>query len=359
LSNQSYSVTITDANQCTYTQNIAVLRNIPPSLILVSQTNETCSNSNGQILVVVSDGRSPYSYSWSNNLTNNNPTNSGLSAGTYSVTVTDADGCVDSLSVVIGNHEGPVGHVASVSPAHCDLPDGSARLEVSGGSGNYTYNWGTMPPRTGIFETQLTGGQYIVTVSDGICEVEVIVDVPNLPGPTVNASANPSEAFVSQATIRFNDGSTNATSWYWDFSTGQYSNEQKPSFKYEVPGTYYVVITVTDDYGCTASDTITVIIHEGLEVWIPDAFSPNGDGLNDYFGPVGRGMSLDGYEMVIYDRWGKQAFLSTDYYHRWDGTINGQKVEMNAVFVYRIIIYDLLGKEYRFTGRVTLVYSTE
>ncbi|MDD4576186.1 MAG: gliding motility-associated C-terminal domain-containing protein, partial [Bacteroidales bacterium] len=159
--------------------------------------------------------------------------------------------------------------------------------------------------------------------------------------------------------VRFDDGSTGATTCYLDYGTGQDSQEQTPSFKYEVPGTYNVVLTATDDFGCSTSDTVIVIVHEGLEVWIPDAFSPNGDGLNDLFGPVARGMSLEGYEMVIIDRWGKEAFYTNDYFHRWDGTINGTKVEMNTVFIYRIKLRDIMGKEYGYSGRVSLIYGFE
>ena len=359
LTNQDYSVTITDANQCSIEQTITVGRDVPPSLILVSQINETCSDTNGQISVSVADGNPAFMYVWSINGGTNSPIINNIAAGIHSVTVTDADGCSDSLSVVITNHEAQQAIISSISPSHCNQADGSAVLEVTGGSGNYTYNWGSSPPRTSSHETLLVGGQYIVTISDGVCDVELIVDVPNLPGPSVNASASPNEAFVSKALIRFNDGSNGATSWFWDYGTGQYSEEQTPSFKFEVPGIYDVVLTATDNYGCSTSDTVKIIIHEELEAWIPDAFSPNGDGLNDYFGPVASGMRLEGYEMIIYDRWGKQVFVSNDYFSQWDGNINGEKIISNSVFVYFIKIYDLMGKEYIYKGRVTLVYSTE
>ncbi|MDD2412769.1 MAG: gliding motility-associated C-terminal domain-containing protein, partial [Bacteroidales bacterium] len=356
LSNQSYTLTVTDANQCTIEKTIEVGRDIPPTLSLVEQINETCSDSNAEITVEVSDGRPDYTYSWSCNLGYNNPTIGNLSAGTHIAIVTDADGCTDSLIILITNHEEPQVQIVSISPAHCDQADGAARLEVTGGSASYSYDWGTTPARTSNYETQLMGNHYTVTVSDGVCDVEIIVDVPNLPGPTVNASANPSEAYVSRSLIRFNDGSTGATSWNWDFGNGQYSTDRKPSYNYEHAGTYDVILTVIDDYGCSASDTVQIVIHEGLVVWIPDAFTPNGDGLNDSFGPRAKGMSLDDYEMVILDRWGKLAFITNDYYQHWDGTIYGQRVEVNSIYLYKITIKDVLGKKHLYSGRVSLIY---
>ncbi|MDD2413098.1 MAG: gliding motility-associated C-terminal domain-containing protein, partial [Bacteroidales bacterium] len=359
LTNQDYSVTITDANQCTIEKTIEVGRDIPPTLSLVEQINETCSDSNGQIAVEVTDGKPEYTYSWIGIQGLNSPIVCDICAGNYAVIVTDADGCTDSLMILITNHEEPQVQIVSISPAHCDQADGAARLEVIGGSASYSYDWGTTPARTSIYETHLLGGHYTVTVSDGVCDVAVVVDVPNLPGPTVNASANPSEAYVSRSLIRFNDGSTGATSWNWDFGNGQYSTDRKPSYNYEHAGTYDVILTVIDDYGCTASDSVVVIIHDGLKVWIPNAFTPDGDGLNDLFGPVATGMSLDGYEMVILDRWGKQAFCTTNYHHRWDGTIYGQRVEVNSIYLYKITIKDIFGKKHLYSGRVSVIYGFE
>ena len=98
---------------------------------------------------------------------------------------------------------------------------------------------------------------------------------------------------------------------------------------------------------------------EDLEFWIPNAFTPDRDGLNDMFGPIASGFINDGYEMVIYDRWGKVAFFSNDYYNRWDGSIDGRRVEINSVFVYKITIFDLFGKEHKFRGRVSIIYGLE
>ena len=359
LTNNDYSVTITDSHACTLDTTITVNRVIPPNITLTNLIHETCSDTNAVITISVNDGTPDFHYVWSNNSTNDSPTISNISQGTYIVTITDNDGCVDTAVFVVTNHEAPVPAIASVSPAHCDQFDGVACIVVTGGTGVYTYDWGVYPPRTSNCESNLNGNTYTVMVSDSICNVPIDVIVPNLPGPTAIGSAYPTAIGVDRANIHFTDNSVGATNWYWDFGTGNYLETQNPVYKYEVPGNYNVVLTVTDEYGCTDTDTIPIVIFEGIEVWIPNAFSPNGDGLNDEFGPICNAFSLNGYEMIIYDRWGKQCFYSNDYFNRWNGFVDGSRVLVNTVFVYRITIYDLLGKDYIYTGRVSLIYSTE
>ncbi len=359
LTNDNYIVTITDSHLCSLVSTITVNRIIPPSILVSNVINETCSDTNASITIIVSDGRPDYHYTWSSNPNNDYPYINNISEGTHVVTVTDSDGCVDTAIVVITNHEAPIPSVNSITPAHCDQADGAASIAVEGGSGVYTYDWGVNPPRTSNSESGLHGTTYVVIISDSICDVPLTVVIPNLPGPTAIGSANPSAIGVDRANIRFTDNSEGATSWNWDFANGHHSAGQNPVFKYEIPGNYNVVLTVTDDYGCTDTDTILVQVFEGIEVWIPNGFSPNGDGLNDEFGPIASGYSNAGYEMLIYDRWGKQCFISNDYFTRWNGKIDGVKVDMNVVFVYRITIFDLLGKEYIYTGKISLIYSTD
>ena len=74
-----------------------------------------------------------------------------------------------------------------------------------------------------------------------------------------------------------------------------------------------------------------------------------------FFKPSGLGYLESGYEMAIYDRWGKQVFYSNLFDKGWDGRIDGKKLNVNNVFTYRIVIYDLKGKDFVYTGRVTLL----
>jgi gliding motility-associated-like protein len=94
-------------------------------------------------------------------------------------------------------------------------------------------------------------------------------------------------------------------------------------------------------------------------IFIPNAFTPDGDGINEVFKPSGTGYDLKGYEMSIYDRWGKNVFTSNSFDYGWDGKIEGTKSNINAVFVYQIRIQDLRGYKKEFVGQVTILGSNK
>ena len=359
LNDQEYFVTITDDNSCTFTTSVVIGRVVPPTVTISQVVNETCNLSNGSIATSTVDGNPPYQYQWIGSSSNQSEL-TNIAAGFYVVSVTDNDGCVDSASIVITNHEPQTVTIGEIIPAHCILPDGSASVIVSGGSGSYTFDWGVTPPRTNSTENNLYSGVYIVTVNDGVCNVPIEVTVPNIPGPTAIASVSPNYfAPLSRARFRFIDASENAVSWYWDFDDQHSSVNENPVHTYEESGTYQVILEVSDDFGCTDTTSITIIVTDDMQVWIPNAFTPNGDGHNDLFGPTAMGHAEGGYEFMIYDRWGQQVFYTTHYGEQWNGTINGVKVEINTAFVYVITIYDVLGKAYRYSGTISLIYAVE
>lgn len=122
---------------------------------------------------------------------------------------------------------------------------------------------------------------------------------------------------------------------------------------YDVPDrpTAYVV-TATDDNGCKNTDTIFVDMNGTMELFVPNVFSPNGDGSNDVllvFGP-----RLFSFSFEIYDRWGKCVYVSTDQKEGWDGTFN-EKILPPQTFVYIVTGETVLGEEIKFEGNVTII----
>ena len=122
---------------------------------------------------------------------------------------------------------------------------------------------------------------------------------------------------------------------------------------YDIPdrATVYVV-TVTDKNGCTNSDTILVDINGIMEVFVPNVFSPNGDGSNDLL--VVYGPRLFNFHLEIYDRWGKRIFETNDQKNAWDGTFNDQPLAPQT-FVYMLTGETVLGDQIKLEGNVTII----
>lgn len=161
LDAQNYSVQIIDANGCT--QSASVLITEPISLTVTTSSNDVLCNAgnSGSAMVTGVDGTAPYAYVWSTGGVANMENN--LAAGTYTVTVTDANGCSSEGSVIISEPDVLVLTVSGVA-ANCGQSNGSASVVVSGGSGPFMYNWSS--GGTADIENNLAAGNYSISVTD-------------------------------------------------------------------------------------------------------------------------------------------------------------------------------------------------
>jgi len=168
LSTGIYSVTVTDANQCTETLDVTVGNNT--GTLAISNpliTNDNCGNGNGSIDITVSGGTSPYAFAWSNGATTEDIT--GLMAGVNTVTITDAGGCTLTQSFTVGNNS-PITETAIVLNENCGNNFGSINLTVSGGQSPFTYAWSTGATTEDI--NNLTAGTYNVVITDNVgCQI--------------------------------------------------------------------------------------------------------------------------------------------------------------------------------------------
>ena len=109
-------------------------------------------------------------------------------------------------------------------------------------------------------------------------------------------------------------------------------------------------------FGCADTIVKKVIVKPVANIYIPNAFSPNGDGINDIFKVKGIFIDEDKFEMFIYNRWGDLFFETYDINIPWDGTANGgTEIVQQDVYVYIVNLTDIFGEEYRFVGTVTVV----
>lgn len=140
--------------------------------------------------------------------------------------------------------------------------------------------------------------------------------------------------------------------WFWDFYGQSTSSLMSPTHQFNEQNNYAVTLMVTTDHGCRDTITKVVSVKDEYILYVPNAFTPNGDGLNDIFGA--KGLGIKKFEMMIFDRWGNQIFQSGDIQKGWDGTVRGVLVQ-DDVYVYKITAIDNNSIRHELTGHVTLI----
>lgn len=248
----TYTVTVTDANSCTAITSATVTQPAAALGLSTSTTPVACFGGNtGSIDLTVTGGTATYSYNWSNGFSGQDP--SALTAGTYTVTVTDANSCTATTNATVTQPAAPLGLSTSTTPVACFGENtGSINLTVTGGTTNYSYNWSN--GFTGQDPSALIAGTYTVTVTDA-----------NSCTATTNASITQPSASIglsaSSTPVACFGGSTGAINLTVSGGTPGYSYLWSNGFTGEDPsslsaGTF--TVTVTDANSCTATTSQTV-----------------------------------------------------------------------------------------------------
>ncbi len=181
--------------------------------------------------------------------------------------------------------------------------------------------------------------------------------------PVAGFFADPQPTNLLDTEISFTDqSSSNVVAWEWLFDVNQVlggSEEQNPVFEFPlgVGGAYPVRLIVTDGNGCTDQRTKTIIINELLNVYVPNSFTPNNDGVNDVFFVQGTDIDPTRFELSVFNRWGERVFHSKDINEVWDGSVNGGAYyAQNEVYTWQLIVYALTTVErYELSGSVVIM----
>ena len=175
------------------------------------------------------------------------------------------------------------------------------------------------------------------------------------PLPDASFSVQPQTATITDPVISITDLSTGGNFWNWNFGDADTSSVfNPPSHTYQDTGIYIITLITSTQYNCADTLLQTIIIEPDFMFYVPNAFTPNDDGVNDTFS--GKGLFISKFEMTIFDRWGNLIFFSDDINKPWDGKANhGVEIAQEEVYIYSIKVTDFKRVKHNFKGIVTLV----
>jgi gliding motility-associated-like protein len=154
--------------------------------------------------------------------------------------------------------------------------------------------------------------------------------------PIANFSFSPGFASNIEPEIQFSNASSeNATSWNWDFGDNDFSSQENPIHEYSFPSLYEVKLFASTADGCVDSTSKIVKYKEVIQIYIPNVFTPNYDGTNDFFELFAKGR-IDEFSIKIFDRWGGQIFYTDNIENSWDGKNKTGKEVQVGVYTYLI-----------------------
>lgn len=323
----NYQVRVTDARGCVDSLQAAILPAVLPAVSIPNNTPVSCKGLlDGTATALVISGNTPLSFSWNTSPPQTGITATQLAAGLYSVTITDPDGCTASASTIIMEPAQPLNSLPTINNSTCGYADGKIAISTTGGNPPYQYAWNPSVSN-GAVANAVRPGTYRVSVTDskGCNNPLNNLVVPNIGTPAVPYLGKDSSICGAGAFALLQPGIFAGYQWQ-NGSTG-------PSFQASLSGLYFV--RVSNSEGCVGTDSIRITVTNDCgEVFFPGSFSPNGDGLNDQFRPVGNVARMSQYQLEIYNRYGQLVFVGNDPFSGWNGMIKGEEA-VNGGYVWK------------------------
>jgi gliding motility-associated-like protein len=361
-----YTVTVTDSLGCPGSATTVSIGVNPPIQLTITPNDTICEGQSSSIVALANGGDGgPYTYHWSGMTnTGSSLTVSPMMSTSYTVTVTD--GCTTPFATA--NTQVMVNPLPSVditlNPYQGCIPltvDFSV-LNNTGSGTQYQWDFGDGSNSTSFApsHTYTEPGTFTIkflAVSSAGCQRQVILPdtIHAWPIPNAIISATPSVTSILYPIVQFKDVGIGANSWIWDFGdNSSLGNGQTVTHTYEIPNNYEVILFVENQYGCRDTAYTRIIIENESTLYVPNAFTPNGDGVNDMFNVYGIGIQSG--TMSIFNRWGQKIFTTDNPEKGWNGEFGDTgNVCSIGVYVYRIDVVTYTGEKRTLFGRVSLV----
>ena len=363
----NYTVNITDANGC-MSQPASVFIDVFQFLtsnLTMTTSAPLCDGGTTTVGANVTGNTGSLTWVWQNQTWNSGGpfTVQPSQTTAYVVTVTNQCGVSVSNSSTIVVHPLPVISLTPQSISGCDhVPVAFADTDPNNAGCTYTWDFGDSFTGTGSSITHNYTGTGLFTVNviltspfGCVGQGSTTADVITYQSPVADFTVASNVVSELEPTFMFIDAcSPNTIGWEWDFGDNTTDNIPSPAHTYAQRGAYVTRLIATSTGGCTDTTEMPVRIEPEFTIYVPNAFTPNGDGKNDIFFAYGN--EITAFTMNVFDRWGNLVFASTDIEHGWDGRASdGSRIAQQDVYVYRIAVIDFEGKSHRVTGSFSLL----
>ncbi len=359
----TYSATVTNTTGCRDTVTFELQQPAGPVEAAVAETSPvSCSGFSDGVLSGSANGPgSSFSYAWSTGV--NSPAISGLPAGDYQLTVTNERGCADTVAYTLQQPE-PLQLTATAEGLSCQGGDKDGRIEVqsvSGGTPPYAFSLDGVVFQENSNFAGLFAGPYTLIVQDSReCETETTQVVDPAPEITVNAGMDTSIFLGDSIRLQAQVSGGTALQYLWRYQDGsgqEVSGEE--IFVRPFVSTGYLVEVVDTVTLCQASDAVFIGVRQDRRIFVPNAFSPNGDGVNDWFLVFADDAVVEIESLRVFDRGGNMVFeregLTPNVdMQGWDGLFRGEELNP-GVFAWVAVIEFVDGRTEVFSGDVMLM----
>lgn len=300
-----------------------------------------------------------------------NPMHSFTQAGTYNITldVENEYGCTSSqtlFSYIIVNPSPNAGFTTTDTMVCTTVPvffDGTLST-IQGTITSYDWTFygaeplkisgtdsvvSTVYPNPGTYDVQL-----MVTNNFGCTDTLLISRyIDAIPYPEASFYPDTLILQMPDTTIQMINTSRYYNQWEWSFGNGTSSRERNPVAIYPDSGTFDITLLISNELGCVDTAIITIRVLEQETFFVPTAFTPDGDGLNEFFSPKGRGIA--DYELTIFDRWGQVLYRTKSLKLGWNGKDRFGNDVPPGIYAYRVDLEWFTGKKYTTLGSISLV----
>jgi gliding motility-associated-like protein len=359
----SYKMTMLDANGCEWSKQV-ILTSPSELNSIITSTDLTCYQNNSGTITIeeTTGGVVPYVVSFDGGQNFGQATSmTGLSVGDYFVVIQDENACTYNQTITI-NQPDELSVNEFVNDASCyGVCDASIGVLANGGTPPYTYQWeGEDVIQNSTEQLGICAGNYELNLTDvNGCALGVPFYLSS-PDQIIADFYIPADEYsILASEVFFQNSSIGAVSYSWDFGDGSNLNyEHNPSHLYDDKKgrVYSVTLIASNEYGCNDTLKQIITIEDRLIYYIPNAFTPNGDEVNQTFKPVfNAGFTAEDFTLEIFNRYGELIFETRDPNMGWDG-VYGDFIVPEGTYIWKVTLRErMTDRKVIDTGHVTVL----